>query len=78
VTTTTARGDESRCWNHTVDVRASELRVADPDGLIHEARWFSRDEAIGLLARLPYLPIAEPAVAFLRGSRSRRHWTYQL
>jgi 8-oxo-dGTP diphosphatase len=77
--TTTAGGDRSRCWNHAVDVGASELRVDDPDGLIDEARWFSRGEAIGLLARLPYLPIAEPAVTFLRGAGSgRQHWTYHL
>lgn len=75
--TATAEGRESRSWNHVVEVSTSEVRVDDPDGIIREARWFSRDEAIDRLTRLPYRPIAEPAVSFLRGVASQRHWTYR-
>jgi 8-oxo-dGTP diphosphatase len=56
----------SQAWNFTVDVdAAAELHHDDPD--IREARWFSLDEAVQLLTELPYPPIAEPAVAYLRG-----------
>ena len=48
------------------------------DKIIREARWFSRAEVIELLDRLPYRPLAEPAVAYLRGEGARRHWTYDL
>lgn len=77
--TTTHEGRESRAWNHLVEVASSQLRVDDPDGIIREARWFSRIDAIGLLEGLPYPPLAEPAVAHLRGDAAPgRHWTYRL
>jgi 8-oxo-dGTP diphosphatase len=75
---TTSDGGESLAWNHTVEVASSRLVVDDPDKIIREARWFSRAEAIELLDRLPYRPLAEPAVAYLRGEGARRHWTYDL
>jgi 8-oxo-dGTP diphosphatase len=69
--------EESRAWNYTVDVVSSTIAVLDPDGLVLEARWFSRDEAARLLAELPYRPLSEPAVAFLRGEAPiGREWTY--
>ena len=55
----------SQAWNFTVDVEAADLRHNDPN--VREARWFPRDQAIELLTELPYPPIAEPAVAYLRG-----------
>lgn len=80
VSTVTTRydGGEYLSWNHAVDVAMSELRVDDPDGIIREARWFSREEAIEVLTRLPYRPISEPAVAYLRGEGVQRHWAYDL
>ena len=75
--TTTHDGVESRSWNHTVEVTSSDLRVADPDGIIQMARWFPQDEAIELLSALPYPPIAQPAVAYLRGEAAPgSHWVY--
>jgi 8-oxo-dGTP diphosphatase len=69
---------ETEAWNHVVDVRSTELLVDDPDGIIREARWFPRSEAIELLAELPYPPLSEPAVAYLRGEASPgHHWTYR-
>jgi 8-oxo-dGTP diphosphatase len=55
----------SQAWNFTVDVEATELQHDDPN--VREARWFNVEEAVDLLTELPYPPIAEPAVAFLRG-----------
>jgi 8-oxo-dGTP diphosphatase len=69
----------SRAWNHRVDVFEPELRVADPDGLVREARWFDVPEAVDALTRLPYPPLAEPAVAWLTGAAEvGRHWTFEL
>lgn len=77
--TTTSGGRESGSWNHSVEVSTATLAVADPDGLIREARWFTREAAINLLADLPYQPLSEPAVAFLRGvAPVGTHWTYDL
>ena len=56
----------SQAWNFTVDVEATELRPDDPH--VRGARWFDRDEAVDLLTQVPYPPIAEPAVAYLRGT----------
>ena len=56
----------SQAWNFTVEVEATELGHDDPN--VRAARWFSREEAVALLAELPYPPIAEPAIAYLRGS----------
>lgn len=76
--TTTYAGGELRAWNHVVEVATSDLRVDDPDGIIREARWFALDEAIALLTDLPYPPLAEPAVAYLRGDvPPGHHWAFR-
>lgn len=74
---TASRERRSLAWNFTTVVDCPDLAVDDPDGLILEARWFTRDEAIDLLGRLPYRPLAEPAVAYL-GDRVApgAHWRY--
>lgn len=41
--------------------------VVDPDGFVSEARFFPAAEAIALLDRLPFRPMREPIVAYLRG-----------
>jgi 8-oxo-dGTP diphosphatase len=64
-------------WNFTVAVEAGLLAVADPDGEILEARWFSVVEAVRLLDRLPYRPLREPVAAHLRGELELgSHWRY--
>ena len=79
-TTVTTHGSrESRAWNHTVEVSVPDLRVADPDGSVREARWFDVVEAGEVLSVLPYRPLAEPAVAFLTGRvEPGRDWRYTL
>jgi 8-oxo-dGTP diphosphatase len=78
-TTTTVDTRVSLSWNHAVEVAVPDLGVADPDGLVREARWFSVDAAVEALALLPYRPLAEPAVAYLRGdAEPGRHWTFAL
>jgi ADP-ribose pyrophosphatase YjhB (NUDIX family) len=79
-TTVTAHGDrESRAWNHVVEVAATELCVADPDGIVREARWFDVADAVEVLAILPYRPLAEPAVAYLTGrAEPGREWHFVL
>ncbi len=79
VSTVTATGatGESRSWNHVAEVGSASLRVADPDRIIREARWFSRAEAVEVLGVLPYRPIAEPAIAYLLGTAPPgTSWTY--
>ncbi len=76
---TTYDTGETEAWNHVVDVSSPELLVDDPDGIIREARWFSRRDAIELLGELPYPPLSEPAVAYLRGDAPPgHHWTFRL
>jgi 8-oxo-dGTP diphosphatase len=77
VTATYAAG-VTQAWNHVVDVTTPDLRVDDPDGIIREARWFPRDEAIELLSELPYAPLSVPAVACLRGDvPPGHHWAFR-
>jgi 8-oxo-dGTP pyrophosphatase MutT (NUDIX family) len=69
----------SQAWNFTVEVEATELQHDDPEGHVREARWFDRDEAAALLNDLPYPPIVEPAVAYLRGTAPvGSTWTFAL
>ncbi len=78
-TSSTASGEHrSLAWNFTTVISSPIITVDDPDGSILEARWFTRDEAIDLLTRLPYRPLAEPVVAYL-GERVEpgSHWLYQ-
>jgi 8-oxo-dGTP diphosphatase len=75
--TTSYDGVESHAWNHVVEAATTELVVDDPDGIIREACWFPREEAIALLSALPYPPLSEPAVAYLRGEAPPgTHWTF--
>lgn len=74
---TTSDGSRSLAWNFTTVVERAAIAVDDPDGLIREARWFTREEAIDLLRRLPYRPLAEPLVAYLEGGAEPGvHWRY--
>ena len=77
-TSSTTHGDSrSLAWNFTTSVDSPVLRVDDPDGSILEARWFPRDEAVDVLGRLPYRPLAEPVVAHLREEVAPgSHWIY--
>ncbi len=67
----------SQAWNFTVDVEGTDLRHDDPN--VREARWFTLEEAVDLLTELPYPPIAEPAVAYLRGTApAGSAWSFAL
>ncbi|HEY3558156.1 MAG TPA: hypothetical protein VGL05_11865 [Kribbella sp.] len=46
-------------------VRDPRFAIADPDGLVTLAGWFSPEDAVRMLERLPYPPIAVPAVHYL-------------
>ena len=74
---TLAKENAARAWNFITQVEDGALAADDPDGLILEARWFPRNEAIALLSRLPYRPLAEPVVAHLTGSAAPgSHWHF--
>ena len=77
-TSSTADGSHAfHAWNFTTEVEDPTLAVADPDGLIREARWFTRDEAVEVLRLLPYRPLADPAIAVLLGNvATGTHWTF--
>lgn len=69
-------GKVSRAWNFAVAIEDPALDIQDPDGLIQDARWFPTHKAMALLRELPYRPLSEPAVAFLSGIGTGRHWAY--
>jgi 8-oxo-dGTP diphosphatase len=55
-----------------------ELRPADPDGFVREARFFPPVEVISRLEDLPYRVMREPIVAYLRGEASAGTvWCYR-
>jgi len=43
----------SMSWNFTAAATNRRLERAQPDETVTDARWFGRDEAIGLLMQLP-------------------------
>jgi 8-oxo-dGTP diphosphatase len=70
-------GRVSRAWTFTAVVEDPSLDVRDPDGLIHDARWFPVEQAEAVLRQLPYRPLSEPSVALLRGDvETGCHWAY--
>jgi 8-oxo-dGTP diphosphatase len=81
-TSSTTHGDARMlAWNFTTTIDEPELAVADPDGLILQAHWFSRTEAVRLLDQLPYRPLREPVLAHLTDGRTQApgsgwHWRY--
>ena len=77
-TSTTAGEAKSLAWNFTTQVTDPALAVADPDGLVVEAGWFPREDAVRALSQLPYRPLAEPVLAFLTGGTAAgvTHWMY--
>ncbi|MDE0777147.1 MAG: NUDIX hydrolase [Nocardioides sp.] len=80
VGTSSTQGMEHRslAWNFTTLIGNPGLAVDDPDGLVLEARWFTRGEAVALLRRLPYRPLCEPVVAYLTDSVDPgSHWHFE-
>jgi 8-oxo-dGTP diphosphatase len=74
---TTHEGHRSLAWNFTTFIDNPTLSVDDPDNSVMEARWFTRDEAIALLRRLPYRPLCEPVVGYLTDSvEPGSHWLF--
>ena len=65
----------SRAWNYRAEVPDGEFLIDDPDGLVREVRWFPVAEALSLVEKLPYPPLAQPVAAELR-STGRREWTF--
>lgn len=80
MTTVTHRGAGlSRSWTFTATADPGiELRPADPDESIMDARWVPRDEAVTRLARLGYSPLREPALRYLRTGDAALDWTFEL
>jgi 8-oxo-dGTP diphosphatase len=82
VSTASTHGPQGRsdATNFRVDLSSSadvSLAVDDPDGLVHEARWFPLAVAVAELVRLPYRPLREPAVAHLTGEAATgTHWQF--
>lgn len=73
----TPGGDAPRSWNFTTAVDDGRLCPDDPEGTVDDARWFGRDDAIIELALLPYPPLREPAIAFLRDGLADRDWLFE-
>jgi len=65
-------------WNFTAAATNRQLEQAHPDETVTDARWFGRDEAVGLLMQLPYGPKREPALRFLRTGGEALKWTFEL
>ena len=75
---TTNEQVRSLAWNYTTAINLPVVAVDDPDGLVLEARWFTRAEAIDLLRQLPYRPLADPVLAYLADSvQPSSHWLYE-
>ncbi|WP_371405597.1 NUDIX hydrolase [Kribbella sp. NBC_00662] len=66
----------SRSWNYVADVRDPAFAIDDPDGSVMEVRWFSAEDAVRRLGRLPYPPIAVPAIDYLTYGARRQEWTF--
>jgi 8-oxo-dGTP diphosphatase len=78
-TQTTADGRvTSQSWNYVVDVADPGFAIDDPDGLVMEAGWFTPEDAVRRLGRMPYPPIAVPAVDYLTHGLSGRAWSFIL
>ncbi|WP_427887973.1 NUDIX hydrolase [Kribbella sp. GL6] len=81
VWTTRTRVDDrvtSRSWNYLVAAAGPAFAIDDPDGSVLEAGWFAPEDAIRRLSRLPYPPIAVPAVDYLTNGVSGRAWSFTL
>lgn len=78
-TRTTADGQlTSRSWNYVVDVSDPAFAVDDPDGSVLEVRWVPVEDAVRLLGKMPYPPIAVPAVDYLAYGIRGRDWGFTL
>ncbi|MGW7679193.1 NUDIX hydrolase [Kribbella sp. NPDC054772] len=66
----------SRSWNYVVDVQDPAFAIDDPDGSVTDARWFAAQDAVRALERMPYPPIAVPAVDYLLNGVPGRDWIF--
>ena len=73
-----ASGDLSTAFVFEVGAWKGELRSADPDGIVLEARFLLLPDALGRLEELPFRVMREPMVAYLRGEvASGTVWIYR-
>ena len=71
------RSIESRAWNYRAEVPTGEFLIDDPDGSVREVRWFPVAEAVALMEKLPYLPLAQPVAHALRHPEDGvARWTF--
>jgi len=77
--TTAVHGGEvvSQSWNYVVSVTDPAFAIDDPDGSVLDVRWFPVDDAVRLLAQVPYPPLAVPSSAYLKTGK-RLAWTFTL
>jgi 8-oxo-dGTP diphosphatase len=68
----------SRSWNFAAEVEDPAFSINDPDGTVTEARWFSVEDAVQQLTRLPYPPLSAPAIDYLIHGARRPDWTFTL
>ncbi|GAA3139007.1 8-oxo-dGTP diphosphatase [Kribbella aluminosa] len=68
----------SRSWNYVVDVADPAFAIDDPDGSVMAARWFTPEDAVRRLGRMPYPPIAVPAIHYLAHGTRGRAWRFTL
>ncbi|MFI5690942.1 NUDIX hydrolase [Kribbella sp. NPDC051586] len=66
----------SRSWNFVVEVQDPTFAIDDPDGTVTDARWFSVEDAVRQLSKLPYPPLSAPAVDHLTYGARRQEWTF--
>lgn len=75
------RSDEllSKSWNYAATVAGTgTLTPDDPDGLITEARWIPRREAIGHMNVVTQAAKREPALRLLTTGDLGLSWTFEL
>jgi 8-oxo-dGTP diphosphatase len=87
-TTTVIKSGEtlSQSWNYVATVTDPEFLIDDPDDTVTDAAWFSPEDAVRLLHKMPWPPITVPALAYLQTPAlaswaftlaDPAHWTWQ-
>jgi 8-oxo-dGTP diphosphatase len=66
----------SRSWNYQTVVDDPSFAIDDPDGLILEAQWFPRQDAVRLLQQQPWPAMGVPAVHYLTTGVRRLDWMF--
>lgn len=70
------RGWYSDIYVYEIKDWSGKLEINDPDGDTIELKWFSINQAIDVIKKVPFKVMSEPLINYMEGNDMRKEWSY--